>query len=85
MADREQRIARFVPRMTRGTASTIAFTNDLTSTIRSIADNPRQFRCVHKETRRAILSRFPYVVYFRLDGDEIIVLAVQGRQDPARW
>ena len=30
------------------------------------------------ETRRAILNRFPYAVYFRVAGDDIVVLAVHG-------
>lgn len=30
-------------------------------------------------------ASFPYAVYFREDGDEILVLAVHGRQDPRRW
>jgi hypothetical protein len=30
-----------------------------------IAENPSRFRRVHGETRRALLDRFPYAVYFR--------------------
>jgi plasmid stabilization system protein ParE len=57
----------------------------LDETIERIADNPAQFRLVGGETRRAILNRFPYAVYFRLDGDDIVVLAVHRRQHPRRW
>ena len=57
----------------------------LDETIEGIADNPTQFRLVRSETRRAILNRFPYAVYFRLDGNDIVVLAVHGRQHPRRW
>jgi hypothetical protein len=31
------------------------------------------------------MSRFPYAIYFRLQDDVLIVLAVQGRQHPKRW
>ena len=34
---------------------------------------------------RAVLKRFPYAVYFRITADEIIVLAMHGRQDPLGW
>jgi plasmid stabilization system protein ParE len=57
----------------------------LDETIARIADNPMQFRVVRAETRRAILNRFPYAVYFRMAGNDIVVLAVHGRQHPRRW
>jgi hypothetical protein len=57
----------------------------LDETIERIADNPTQFRLVRSDTRRAIVNRFPYAVYFRLDGNDIVVLAVHGRQHPRRW
>ena len=50
-----------------------------------MAASPRAFPRVHAEIRRAVLSRFPYAVYFRLDRETLVVLAVHGRQDPARW
>ena len=50
-----------------------------------IVENPLAFPCVRDEIRRAVLSRFPYAIYFRLTDDTIIVLAVHGRQDPTRW
>ena len=50
-----------------------------------MAARPRAFPRVHGEIRRAVLSRFPYAVYFRLDRETLVVLAVHGRQDPARW
>src|SRR5262245_2404478 len=61
------------------------FTNELDRTVRSIAENPFQFPRARHEIRRAVLDRFPYAVYYRVTDTEIIVLAVQGRQDPARW
>jgi plasmid stabilization system protein ParE len=57
----------------------------LEETIDRIAANPLMYPTVHEETRRAILERFPYAVYFRVAGDDIVVLAVHGRQNPRRW
>ena len=62
-----------------------AFRAALDETIERLADNPMQFRLVRGGTRRAILNRFPYAVYFRLDGNDVVVLAVHGRQHPRRW
>ena len=54
-------------------------------TVARIAATPLAFPRVHGETRRAILRRFPYAIYFRIWEDDIVVLAVHGRQDPQRW
>lgn len=50
-----------------------------------IVENPFQFRLVHAHTRRAVLSRFPYAIYFRATDDDVVVLAVQGRQHQSQW
>lgn len=51
-----------------------------------IAANPLAFPSVHNEARRAVLRRFPYAIYFGLTAsDEIVVLAIHGRQHPSRW
>jgi plasmid stabilization system protein ParE len=32
------------------------------------------------------LKRFPYVVYYRVEAERLVILAVQhGRRDEARW
>jgi len=50
-----------------------------------IVEHPLAYQRAHKDTRRAVLSRFPYAVYYRIDGDDIVVQAVHGRQHPSRW
>jgi plasmid stabilization system protein ParE len=62
-----------------------AFRQALDDAIERIADNPLQFQRARGETRRAILRRFPYAVYFRVLGNDILVLAVHGRQHQRRW
>jgi plasmid stabilization system protein ParE len=38
------------------------------------------------EVRFIIPKRFPYVVYYRIEGDRVAVLAViHKRQDQAKW
>lgn len=53
--------------------------------VERIAENPLAFPREHKETRRAVLHRFPYAIYFRIAEETVVVLAVHGRQHPARW
>lgn len=61
------------------------FGEAISGAVTRVADNPVAFQKVHGETRRAVLRRFPYAIYFRVDRDDIIVLAVHGRQHEARW
>ena len=53
--------------------------------IARIVANPFAYQRAHGETRRAVLRRFPYAIYFRVSARDIIVLGVHGRQDPSRW
>ena len=53
--------------------------------VNRIAVQPLLYLRVHLETRRAVLARFPYAIYFRPTEVEIVVLAVHGRQHPSRW
>ena len=56
------------------------------TTITAILQNPMAFPRVKGETRRALVRRFPYAVYFRPLDDEIIVLAVMhARRNPRHW
>jgi plasmid stabilization system protein ParE len=48
-----------------------------------IVANPLAFPRVHGETRRAVLKRFPYAMYFRLEAEHIVMLSIHGRQDPS--
>ena len=50
-----------------------------------IVDNPLAFQRAHGETRRAVLTQFPCAIYFRVTDEEVIVLAIHGRQDPSHW
>ncbi len=61
------------------------FGAEIDSALTRIVENPLSFPQVRGETRRAVLRRFPYALYFRIADDTIVVLAVHGRQDAARW
>ena len=59
-----------------------AFTAELAKAVSAIREHPLQFTRVRGETRRVILNRFPYAVYFRVTEAEVIMLAVYGRRIP---
>ena len=51
-----------------------------------IEENPFQFPIVHQETRRGMLRRFPYGVFFTVDDEEILVLTiVHLHRHPDTW
>jgi plasmid stabilization system protein ParE len=51
-----------------------------------IQDKPEMYAAVYRDVRCSPMRRFPYVVYYRLESQRIVVLAVQhGRRNPWRW
>jgi plasmid stabilization system protein ParE len=51
-----------------------------------ILEGPLKYRDQRSGIRRALLRRFPYAVYFSLQEDVVVVLAVlHAHRDPAAW
>ena len=47
---------------------------------------PQLYPVIRRNTRRALLRRFPYGIYFRIYPDLIVVVAcMHGRRNPRRW
>jgi len=63
-----------------------AFLDVVQQTLEAVVENPFRFPLVHRDTRRALLKRFPYGIFFRIRPDRIKVLAiVHLSRDPSRW
>lgn len=51
-----------------------------------ICQIPESFPVVYRDVRRAVVQRFPYVVYYRIVSSRVVVTAVfHGRRDPKVW
>jgi plasmid stabilization system protein ParE len=51
-----------------------------------ITATPEQFAKTYKDVRQALVKRFPYVVCFLVEKDEIVVIAVfHGHRDSTGW
>jgi plasmid stabilization system protein ParE len=51
-----------------------------------IASIPQMHAVVYKDVRKAVVKRFPYVVLYREEAEEVIVVAVfHSSRDPAVW
>ncbi|WP_183259483.1 type II toxin-antitoxin system RelE/ParE family toxin [Bradyrhizobium sp. CIR48] len=62
------------------------FRDALRSALIRIAEHPKQFPPAYKDTRRALLRRFPYIVVFRELNDVVYVVAVfHTSRDPMVW
>lgn len=51
-----------------------------------VSENPYQFPVAFRRLRRALMRRFPFALYFQVQNDLALVVAVvDQRQKPSRW
>ena len=63
-----------------------AFMECLNDLIEDIASRPASFPTLEDDVKRGLTDRFPYCVYFTIDKQEIVVLAVlHGKRSPRVW
>lgn len=61
------------------------FTDEIARILARIEKMPLIYAMQHKEARRAVLHRFPYLLWYRVIGSKIQVLAVtDARQNPEK-
>ena len=60
---------------------------DVVATTRAaVSERPESFPVIHRDTRRALLPRFPYALFYRIYDDRILVVAcMHARRHPKRW
>ena len=64
----------------------LQFLLSLEATTAVISESPRAFPKVAGRTRRALLLRFPYLLFYVLESDRILVTGVfHGRRSPGVW
>lgn len=62
------------------------FLTSLRQKLEEIRENPELFPILYKNVRRALLRRFPYLVFFVIAPRYIAILAVlHASRDPAIW
>jgi plasmid stabilization system protein ParE len=60
------------------------FVDAVVSRVSDICRDPRRFPFAHAGVRQALLSRFPFAIYYRHDPDRVSVLSVfHASRDPA--
>lgn len=58
----------------------VAFLDRVREVLMRIADNPRMHGTVYQDVRKAVVRKFSYVVLYREEADEVIVVSVFYRQ-----
>ena len=62
------------------------FLDEILSTCNSIAENPEIYPIVYRKTRRAVIHKFPFGIYYRVENRlAIIVTVLHGSRDPSKW
>ena len=62
------------------------FLIELDGVMQRIVQTPFQFPEIKENVRRALLQRFPYSVYFKVDNETVDVLSVlHQHRDPRTW
>ena len=62
------------------------FLSTVDSTFDAIERYPEMFAKVHGDVRRAIISQFPYAVFYRIEPKRVVVFRVlHTARDPRAW
>jgi plasmid stabilization system protein ParE len=62
------------------------FLVEVRATIDAVLDAPEAYPILHRQTRRALVHRFPYGLFFRLvDGVVVVVSCTHTHRNPETW
>lgn len=62
------------------------FIDEVSVTLDRLAALPSLYPTIHRNTQRVLIHRFPFGVFYRVEGERIVVVAVMhGSRDPAHW
>lgn len=63
-----------------------SFSEDLAAVVASVEENPFLYQEVYRESRRALMARFPYSVFYLVEEGVVIVFAVAHQsRDEETW
>jgi plasmid stabilization system protein ParE len=62
------------------------FLDQVEAVLSAISETPLMCAVLHRETRRALVRRFPFGVFYQVDESGIVVVAVMhASRDPLSW
>jgi plasmid stabilization system protein ParE len=62
------------------------FLDEVLTALSTIADMPLGYAVIYRNTRRAWMRRFPFGIFYQVESDGVIVIAIiHGSRHPRRW
>lgn len=62
------------------------FVDSVESTLDRIRENPSAYPVVHRNSRRALIQKFPFGIHYVISENTVVVFAViHGSRHPKRW
>ena len=61
------------------------FLDSVLGMLASIAEAPLMYPNAYRNTRRGVIYRFPFCVYFRVENEAVVVAVMHGGRNPRRW
>jgi plasmid stabilization system protein ParE len=62
------------------------FLDEVLAMLSSISETPLMYPDIHRNTRRAVIHRFPFSVFFRVENATVVVMSIMhGSRNPRRW
>ena len=63
-----------------------AFRRALNVAVASMEEHPEAYAVIHRKTRRVLLPKFPYGLYYRvLENNLLVVACMHGKRHPRTW
>ncbi|MBL8793398.1 MAG: type II toxin-antitoxin system RelE/ParE family toxin [Planctomycetia bacterium] len=64
----------------------VRFAGAVERAFNAIAAMPNMHAVVYRNLRSAVVRRFPYVIYYRVEPNQLVVVSVfHSRRDPSIW
>ena len=61
------------------------FHSEISEVFTVLTENPQIYPALYRDVRRAIVHRFPYLIWYRILGEEVTVLAcTHAKQNPSK-
>lgn len=62
------------------------FVSTVEQQLERVVKNPAQYQVLHRGVHRAVMRRFPYAIFYLVEGETVVVLAVEHQaRDPEHW
>ncbi|MEG3836737.1 MULTISPECIES: type II toxin-antitoxin system RelE/ParE family toxin [unclassified Microcoleus] len=64
----------------------VEFLNRVEESLDLISATPEAYPIVFPEMRRIVVRKFPYLIYYRVEPEQIVVLAIfHSKREPKTW